>query len=133
MNTSNIAVALALSAALGGCAAQPMATQAEVQKAEPLYSGTFTGNYQSLSACIAQAWSRADAHVWDLRQVIDAPNETAVIQGNYRIFAFAYPVHATLQQLDAQTVSVEFRQPPDSKDAPDWVWKAVQDCSGRAS
>lgn len=120
-----------LMAALAGCAATPLATQAEAQDAAPLYSGTFAGDYQSLSACVTLAWNREP--VGQFRQVFDQPNRTAFIEGAYRVFAFMHPVHATLRQVDDRTVAVQFRQTPDSKEAPDWVWRAVEDCAHRES
>ena len=117
---------------LGACAATPTAMMADVQDAEPLYSGSFPGNYESLSACVALAWGR-EPIVWDLRQVIDAPNETAVVQGNYRVFMSAYPMHKTLRQADDATVAVDFRQTPGAKEAPEWVWQAVENCAHKGA
>lgn len=120
---------LAASAAflLAGCAATPLATQAEVQDAPPLYSGNFAGDYQSLSACVTLAWNREP--VGQFRQVIDTPSGTAVVEGAYRVFMFMHPIHATFRQTEGPLVTVEFRQTPDSDEAPDWVWRAVEDCA----
>jgi hypothetical protein len=120
---------VAIGLVLASFAGLPIAMMADVQRAEPLYTDRFAGEYQTLSACNALAWSRVKDHnVWDLHQIIDPPNRTAVVQGNYRVFMSAYPMEATLQQIDDATVQIDVRQTPGADVAPEWVWRAVEEC-----
>ena len=113
------AVLLAMS--LFGCT-----TFDEVERSEPFYTGEFSGDYQSVSACITLAWNGLVGGRF--QQIVDPSKKSAFIIGTPGTFTAVHVSHTTIRQIEEDRVLVEYRKPPRLFGTPSWVWESVEDC-----
>jgi len=103
----------------------------DIEHNKPVYTGSYPGHYQTLSACVLSEWDRS-YHVND--QVIDANNKVALLRGAWKGWGFEWdPTLATFIQIDDTTVLVEFRQGANIDSVPEWIVPAFGVCSARGA